>query len=333
MSNIEIIPLSGRPEDWDQQIERFATKTLFHESAWLDFVLTGHPSERVEYFEILEDGLPAGLFCALKARRGLFHVYGSPLPGRGMYLGPLVHTEIDQPALVTALIQLCRRNNIARLELAHDWLDPAVMRQCAFTVTSTVTHVCPLGKDEAQVWDAMKGTCRTRIRKAEKAGLVAECTDDPAIVQHFYAFFEAALSRRGLSPPYPISQVSELRERLLSADRLFAVWVSLRGTVVGAGFYPHDDRSMYHWDSASDPAALSSSPNELLHWTAMRLAIARGIPTFDIGGWPAPSRFTQKFGGNLMPYHFYSQTFVPLFETGRRLYHAARNVLPFWRAA
>src|SRR5262249_25012387 len=102
MSNIEIIPLSGRPEDWDQQIERFATKTLFHESAWLDFVLTGHPSERVEYFEILEDGLPAGLFCALKARRGLFHVYGSPLPGRGMYLGPLVHTEIDQPALVTA---------------------------------------------------------------------------------------------------------------------------------------------------------------------------------------------------------------------------------------
>src|SRR5262249_8776769 len=155
---------SGRPEDWNEQIEAFATKTLFHESVWLDFMLRGHSHERFEYFEILHDGARVGLFCVLRARRGIFHVYGSPLPGRGMYLGPLVHASIDQPALVTALIAMCRHRNIARLEIANDWLGPAVMCRFGFTVTATDTHVCPLGKDETQAWNAMRGTCRTRIR-------------------------------------------------------------------------------------------------------------------------------------------------------------------------
>ncbi|HEV8441209.1 MAG TPA: GNAT family N-acetyltransferase [Methylomirabilota bacterium] len=321
MAKLELSRLAERPPDWDRRIGEFATKTLFHESAWLDFVLTNYPRATIDYFEIRRDGSAAGYFCALKVQRGFFHVYGSPLPGSAMYMGPVVDQNVDQAELAEALARVARRNGIARLELANDWLDAAVMREVGFEVAASVTHICPLAKDEASAWAAMRGTCRTRIRKAEKSGLVAEATADPTVVEHFYAYFREVLTRKGLTPLYDIERPRALMACLARRDRLFAVWVKHEGTVIGAGFYPHDDRAMYHWNSASDPARLHLCPNELLHWTAMKLAISRGISTFNIGGEPLPSRFSQKFGGRLIPYRAYRKSFVPLLEAARRLYH------------
>ena len=108
---------------------------------------------------------------------------------------------------------------------------------------------------------------------------------------------------------------------LTPADRLFSVRVKYQGQVIGAAFYPHDDRSMYYWDGASNPDHLELCPNELLHWTAMREAIRRRVPLLNIGGGPVPSRFTRKFGGEDVPYHIYRRNLVPFLETARHLYH------------
>jgi hypothetical protein len=322
MTVLEIVLLPGRPNEWDRNIRGFATKTLFHESAWLDFVQTIHPLGHLEYFEIRQGGWTAGYFCALRVNKVmLFPVYGSPLPEAGMYMGPLVSGGVAQAELVQALVRLCRVKRIASLELANDWLDPQLMRRLGFKVSPNVTHICPLARDEASAWAAMRGTCRTRIRKAEKSGLEAEITDDVAIVEDFYRYLTMVLQRKGRWPQYGIERPRSLMACLTPADRLFSVRVRYRGRVIGVAFYPHDERSMYYWDGASDLAHLELCPNELLHWTAMREAIRRRIPLFNIGGGPVPSRFTRKFGGTDAPYHSYRRNFVPFLETARNLYH------------
>jgi lipid II:glycine glycyltransferase (peptidoglycan interpeptide bridge formation enzyme) len=78
---------------------------------------------------------------------------------------------------------------------------------------------------------------------------------------------------------------------------------------------------MYFEDSSYEPDFLHLCPNNLLHWTAMKMAIKRGITTFNMGGGPVPSRFTQKFGGSLQPYLIYRKSFLPFFEQARRAYH------------
>ena len=322
MSMLEVVQLPGRPSEWDRDIQGFATKTLFHESAWLDFVQTIHPRGRIEYFEIRQGGAAAGYFCAVRINKlVLFPLYGSPLPEAGMYMGPLVSGGVAQAELVQGLVRVCKSNGVASLELANDWLDPELMRKLGFRVSPNVTHICPLPRDEASAWAALKGTCRTRIRKAEKSGLEAEITDDIAIVDDFYRYFTMVLRHKGRWPQYGIERPRSLMACLTPADRLFSVRVSYRGRVIGVAFYPHDERSMYYWDGASDPACLEFCPNELLHWTAMKEAIRRGIPLFNIGGGPVPSRFTRKFGGGEVPYHRYRRTFVPFLETARNLYH------------
>jgi len=319
---VDVVPLAGRPSGWDRAIQRFATKTLFHESPWLDFVQTMHPRARTDYFEIRQDGQPAGYFCAVRVDKArMVPVYGSPLPDCGKYMGPLVDDGVPQADLVAALVRACRSKRIASLSLASDWLDPTVMRAHGFAVDESVTNVCALAQDEAAAWAAMKGTCRTRIRKAEKSGLEAEITDDVAIADDFYRHFTRVLHHKGRRPLYGIERPRSLMACLAPAERLFSVRIRHRGEVIGAAFYPHDDRAMYYWDGASDPDRLELCPNELLHWTAMKEAIRRGIPLFDIGGGPVPSRFTRKFGGKDVPYTTYRRDFVPFLDAARRLYH------------
>jgi hypothetical protein len=320
-TGLEINPLPGRPLEWDRGIRHFPAKTLFHESGWLDFMATMHPRGKIEYFEIRRNGSRAGYFSVLRVKKTVFWVYGSPLLGSAMYQGPLVDEDVDQAEVIAALVRLARKNRIAQLELASDWLNPSVMRELGFKESTSVTHVCPLLKDEASAWAALKGTCRTRIRKAEKSGLVAEHTTDPAIAADFYRYYSSVLKLKGLVPEYAVERPRALMACLIPKDQLFAIRVKYQNQVIGAGFYPHDERAMYYWDSASDAALLYLCPNELLHWTAMKLAISRGIPTFNIGGGPRPSRFTQKFGGGVVSYSTYRKSFVPLLETARQLHH------------
>jgi len=317
---MKLVRLAKRPTDWDQLIQAFPNKTLFHEAAWLDYMHSIHPLGRTEHFEIVDGSSTVGYFCAVRVKKLLIDVWGSPLPGTGMYLGPLVHKDVDQFEVVRLIIDHCKENRIAHIELSNDWLKPEVMQALGFQVHANFTHICPLDGGVASVWARMKGTCRTRIRKAEKSGLAAQLTSDPAIVDWFYPRFVRGLEQKGVAPVYGIDTPRALLKHLLPAGRVFALTVKHGNEVIAAGFYPHDDQSMYYWDSAYDPDYLQLSPNELLHWTAMKLAMDRGIPLFNIGGGPNPSRFTQKFGGSTVPYVVYCKSILPFLSTAKRLY-------------
>lgn len=78
MPRFDVIQLPGRPAAWDDKIRHFATKTLFHEVAWLDFMLTTQARCKIDYFEIWQDGSVVGYFCALRVKKLMFEIYHSP---------------------------------------------------------------------------------------------------------------------------------------------------------------------------------------------------------------------------------------------------------------
>jgi hypothetical protein len=322
-----------RPHDWDQQIKRFPNKSFGYESAWLDYLGSAYPRNKIEYFEIRNAARVVGYFCMARVKKLRFSIYRSPLAGPGRHLGPLVEPHVDQSEFVRELVELCKSRRIAHLEISNDWLDECLMRSMGFRVLSNVVHVCPLDGGEAAAWARMRGTCRTRLRKAENSGLVAETTEDPGIVDVFYSQFARVLERKQLPIPYSLTMARAMFRHLVPVDKLFAIRVTYKGQVIATGLYPHDDRALYYLDAGYDDDYLHLSPNELLHWTAMKLAIARGIPIFKIGI-GSPSRFTLKFGVTELPYLVYRKSFVPLLETaqtgyvlGRRMVRVARREL------
>jgi hypothetical protein len=310
-----------RPANWNAEIEQFESKTLFHESSWLDFVLASRPELGVDYFRIIDSGKTVGYFCAVKKRKAMVRMYGSPFPGTGIALGPIINSSVNSEALIKELLDVCREEGVFYIEMRQHLLDPAVMLAHGFTAIAGAAQICPLPATEAEAWQAMSSNCRQRIRRSQNSQLTGELATDPAAVTWFYAHYVKLLRSKGLTPDYTEQTPALLAQHLSPGDRLFIVSVRYRGEVIATALYPHDGRCMYYWDGAYDPEYVGFSPNELLHWTAMRLAMARGLQSFHIGGEPAPSRFSQKFGGRAVPYYVYRKELLPMLDQCRRAYH------------
>lgn len=313
--------LPERPTNWDEAIRYYDGKTLFHESSWLDHIATIHPGTRIEYLSLQDDQGHLGFLCAVTMRRFLINVWGSPLPGTGtLSMGPVVKRPVDDGELVAALIRYCRNNGVRHIELSHASLDPEVMKMHGMQIDTGVTRLCPLPANEEAAWASLRSTCRNRIRKAEGNGLVAEYVDDPQIVDQFYEQYRQVWAKQGLRIPFTIERPRSLFEHLMPVGRLLPVRVKYRDRVVATGLFPHDERCVYFWGGASWLEYQSLYPNELLHWTLIRLAIQRGIPLYNMYG--GKSQFKDKFGGEEVVTHRFSQSFLPLLITARNLYQA-----------
>jgi hypothetical protein len=321
---VDLVRLQRRPSDWDEVISRYATKTLFHESCWLDFVRVTHAPCEIVYYKITDSGHVLGYFCYVVKRKFGLRLAGSPLSGAGMFSGPIVGPDVDQYQLVAALNGVLARDGVGVLAMCAESLRPDVMAALGFRATVVSTHIRPLAEGEAQVWATMHGTCRTRIRKAIKSGVTVELATDPMVARELFGFYSDALARRGLKPAFDV-QYYESLIRHLGPDRVISLRAKAGGRTIGAGLYLHDDRCMYYWDGASRLDQLGLSPNELLHWTAIQVGIKLSIPTFHMAGSPRPSRFTRKFGGHSVPYIIYRRQYLPFADLALRLLDRLRD--------
>jgi hypothetical protein len=321
---IEFVQLPGRPRDWDELIRPYYTKTLFHESSWLDHVQTIHPKGRIEFFELREAEKKVGFFCALRIRKMLLPIAGSPMGGTGTnFMGPVVGRDVDQRELIRSLVRSLRRRGVAHLELSHYWLDPQVLREEGFQQYYGRTHMIDLPPEVDGAWEGLKGTARNRVRKALDNGLVAEVTTDLTIADHYIAQFAEVYGKQGMALPYDRARVRSLVENLLPADRILPIWVKHGDEIVATGLFPFDEKCLYFWGGASWLKHQRLSPNDLLQWTAMEQAVSRGIPLYNMcGGY---SQFKNKFGGEDVEFLRYSRSFLPFLQTARNLYYRAHH--------
>ena len=319
---MEIVRLDGKPTNWDEEIKRFDTKTLFHESCWLEHIQTIHKQGQFEFFEIRQGEHKLGYFCAFIIKKVFIKVYGSPLGGTGTnYMGPVVNHDIDQAQLIEALQKGVMRSKFAHLELANDWLDDEIMSSYGFEVHPGVTHVVDLPKDVDGAWNNLKSACRNRIRKAEKNGLEVEVVEDISLADEYYEQFIEVYAKQNMVTPFGPERPRSLMQCLVPANRVLALRISHDGEVVATGLFPYDESCIYFWGAASWLKHHKLCPNELLHWEVIKHAIEKGIPSYNMCG--GTSQFKSKFGGADIPYNHYSKSSLPMMKQARNLYQRA----------
>jgi hypothetical protein len=313
--------LPTRPPEWDRIIAQFETKTLFHESAWLDHVQSIHPSGKLVYFRIVQDGKIIGYHCGLRIAKALLRIQGSPLGGTGTnFMGPLVQNDVDQRELVRALTALAGPRNFLHIELSNPSLNADVMREAGFGVHETVTHVVPIPGTKEEAWAAMRGPARNRVRKAQGNGLIVERTDNPAIVDHFFEQFIEVYGKQGMVTPWGRERPLSLFQNLMPAGRLLPLWVRHGDEIVAAGLFPYDERAIYFWGAGSWLKHHALCPNEALQWGVIEFAVEKGIPFYNMCG--GKSQFKDKFGGSDVPYRTYYRSFIPGLAVARKWYRA-----------
>lgn len=304
------------PQKWDRAISGFDSKYLFHQSIWLRFLEDTQPGKTLRY-KIVNKANVEGYFAGLLVKKGLWNILGSPLPGTTTnYMGPIVNKGFDTRSFLKALDEFCKVHKIHQVELVNPFLEGKVLEEIGYAISKDITYIVPLNEDEELMWKNLKSECRNRIRKGINNGLIVEDTDDPAFIKEYYNELLEVFARQGLVPTYPVERVKSLFANLKPSN-LLALQVRNGDSVVATGLFPYDERCIYFFGGASWIKYRSLYPNELLHWTAMTIAVKKGIKGYDMTG---SGTFKPKFGGHEVVVYKYNKSYALLAKYGREIY-------------
>ena len=166
--------------------------------------------------------------------------------------------------------------------------------------------------EPSQMWDRLRSSCRSRIRKALKNGYTGEVRlatgPDLEPGGDFRRLYEQAMQRRAAAPFYSFDDdyYAELLEGLGSKLLLAEVRDRNGVAVSSALLMRHGQRLHYHLAGSSVDGALMGS-NNLMMWTATQFASAQGLSQFHLGGGLRESdglaRFKSSFGGEAKDFY------------------------------
>jgi hypothetical protein len=304
------------PEIWDEAIEAFDSKCLFHQSVWLRY-LEETQGARTLRFRITDNGRTGGYFVGLIVKKGPLRIMGSPLPGWTTdYMGPVVNKDFDFEKFLDALDHTCRTMKIHHIELCSQFLSPDLMRSRGYSVQDSSTFIIPLSEDVDQMWRNLDRKCRQNIRKGISNNLVVEECDDPAVIDEHHAELVDVFAKQKLVPTYPVERVRSLF-RILSPGSIIVLRVRQGEKVIATALLPYDNRCVYLFGAASWRTYQSLYPNELLYWTAMTMFAKKGMSLLDMCG---DGNYKAKYGAVEVPVYKYAKSYNVVARLGREAY-------------
>jgi hypothetical protein len=303
----------------------FPDRNQFQSKAWLEFLADIQDAEPVA--AVLTDGSrQVGFFSGLLVRKMGFKFLGSPLPGwTTPYMGFNLSPEIPRRAAAEALIDFAFKElGCIHLELRDRWLREEDVANLNFALRQDVgyddrTFEIDLTQPEETIFGRMESACRRCIRQSEKRGVTIEEATDLEFAAEFHAQLTEVFVRQGLVPTYSVDRVERLIRHLQPAGELLMLRArNSEGECIATGIYPAAGRTALFWGGASLKAHQNLRPNEALHWHAMRYWKARGIETYDLGGY---MDYKVKYGGQ--------EVSIPGFRRSRSsVIAAARTLAP-----
>jgi lipid II:glycine glycyltransferase (peptidoglycan interpeptide bridge formation enzyme) len=287
---------------WDALVQEAPEGHIFQTSAWTGLCERTQPARLVR-LGFFERGRLVAVLPLFLSRMGPFKIACSPHllgPPMGPALSRRASAERFWDSLDTYLAE--RGVNFTRLFLpTHP--DEAPFLRRGYTCLAKPTHLLDLTVGEEALWQGMKGTARTALRKAERCGVEVEFREAAGHLDWYYDLAREVWARHGKPVAYP----KDFNEGLFSgplARHARLVVASRKGRDIAAAVILHYKDSAYYLDGVSEWAQTCCRPNEAVQWFAIRWAAGAGLRRYDFirSDFPWLAAFKAKFGGRLHDY-------------------------------
>lgn len=290
-------------DEWDAFVEQSPQGSIFCLSWWLEAMCRGE-------FEILVlrkgDEIAAGMPLPT-GRKFLWSTITMPPltqtlgpilpPGEGKYVTRLSNETSRLRALVDALpaADFFRMN--CHPSLAN-WLP---FHWAGYQQTTRYTYILDDLSDPEAVRASAASQLRTKLRKAEKAGLQVEESDD---IETLVELNRKTFANLDAARPYTEDDVRRLDASCAEHDaRRILIARDEAGQPHAAVCLVYDHRCMYNLVGGTDPDLRGSNATQLMLWRGIELAGEMGL-SFDFCGSmiEGVESFNRAFGGRLTPY-------------------------------
>jgi len=169
-----------------------------------------------------------------------------------------------------------------------------------FKQTTRFSYRLKTEKSIDQLFDQLKGSVRTEIRKAEEQVKLVSSDD----VNLFYELQKKSFDRQAKKVPYTLAFLKQLDQALKQQQqRKILLAQDQQGNIHAAAYWLWDQHTMYNLLQGADPKYSNSGAVKLLLWEGVKLA-ATQKKTFDFEGGMMPNieAVFSAFGGQLQPY-------------------------------
>ena len=302
-------------DEWDNKAQKYRSWTVYHSSAWIDFILKTQPVKKVIY-SIIENGREVGLMPGFQLNKGPVKIFGSPLPGwTTPCLGPLVN-DIDQSSLLDAIATTIRKDRYSHSELESPILNVEEALNHGFIAEKRYTYIANILSDPESILSSYSKSCRKAVKKGQRNGLYVETTHDSDFIDLYYQQLMEVFSKKGIVPTYPKERIRLLWDTMMPSGNLLATWVQYENKVIATRLDLLSKDWMYSFGSASSRDYLHLYPNELARYHVMCIGSSRGAMKYDMNG---RGSYKAKFGAE-------SITIFKLIHSSK-FFMAARNTM------
>jgi FemAB-related protein (PEP-CTERM system-associated) len=281
---------------WDAFVTAMPGGTFFHRAVWSRVIETafGH---RCHYVFAERDGAITGVLPLVHVRTMLFGntlvstpfcVYGGALAADHEATAALeAHADALRAKIGASAIEMRDRQPVG-----GDWL---VRSDLYVTFRRSIA-----GDDESNM-KAIPRKQRAMVRKGIQNRLVAQCSNDVAVLHRIYAE-----SVRNLGTPvYTRRYFSILQQAFSDCSDVLTVIDAEQPIAAVMNFYFRDEVLPYY--GGGTVQARQRAGNDFMYWEVMRRAAARGCRLFDFGRSKQGTgsfAFKQNWGFQPEPLHY-----------------------------
>lgn len=260
-------------ERWDSYVQTAQEGTLYHLTAWKGIIENtfGH---KTYYIYTEEDGKVTGILPLVLIKSLLFGKFIISVPFFN-YGGICANGENERNALLKYAIGMARGKGANHIELRHT----ANYNLGLPVKESKVTMLLNLPASTEDLWNNFKTSLRTKIRRPERAGVVAKF-GGPENVDFFYKVFAANMRDLG-TPVYSKSFFKNILETFPQQTRLCVLF--LRNEPVAAGFLIGFKNKLEIPWASSIRKYNRLKTNMMLYWNLLQYACKNGYKEFDFG--------------------------------------------------
>lgn len=281
--------------DW-ATTEQFGQSNIFQTPAWLRFLSEKQPLEPV-IAAVLDDGCLCGYFFGLIAEKFGLRILGSPFRGWTTYfMGFNLSAQVSRRAVLAAFPEFAFHHlRCHYMEIIDPNIRPKDLEGLCYQSEPLMWFVLDLTPDVDALFDNMKHTCRTNIRKAEKHALTVKATEDLDFADEYYRQYCAVMRRHALAAAFGPENVKRMICAMLPTGNLLMLRAQIPGGAgVATGLFLQQNGISVFWGAASWHEYQSFRPNEFLAWEAVKMLKRQGIHTLHFGG--HAGQYKEKFG-------------------------------------
>jgi serine/alanine adding enzyme len=292
------IDLTGNPGPWDAYVDAHPQATSCHRYRWGE-ILERSFGHRPFYLAV-RDGTDVirGVLPLVHMHSALFGRFLVSVPFLN-YGGLLCDDGDAETHLLHEAQLLGNELGVTHVELRH-------LRRFDHGLATRehkVTLILPLEDDEEKQWQKFNAKVRNHVRKALKNGLEVR-VGHLDLLDHFYEVFARNMRDLG-TPVYSKNFFRQILSSFQRTTSIIAVFQSDQVLAAGLALRFRETVEVPWASSIREFNVLS--PNMLLYWQAIRLAIAEGATRFDFGrSTPGAGtyRFKEQWGAQPEPLYW-----------------------------